>query len=115
MLKLTQKQKETIKSNFFLYASKKKYDLDETCIKFDSMLVEEEQVAMISYKCESKGMMIMYLFDYNDGTYSISLLYLPSGWIDNDYYTNEVSNRLKLDQILALFTDTCPVGDKKLI
>lgn len=110
MLTLTQAQKNKIKKNFFLYASDKGYDLNETGIKFDSMLVEDEHVAMVSYKYKNK-FMLMYLFDYEDGTYTISLLYLPTGCVE-DYYTNDISNRLTLDNILDLFTDKCPVGDK---
>jgi hypothetical protein len=106
MLTLTVDQKDQLLKNFQAYVEQKAL----ADIKFDEVNLAGEPCFLIGYRYQGQTL-CLFIFD-DAGSYSISLLLLPSK--SQNTFSKEFTD-LRHTQILGLFTSDCPIANNKLI
>lgn len=109
-LNLSVLDKETIKYHFYKYVHAHNLNIYNCFVNFGM----EGGTSIISYKLEDHGMMIFFdeFFENGRKLYNMTLLFDPYTWIDgSNTFLKRLNLRLKLNDILELFTDNGPMWD----
>lgn len=99
-----------IRHNFNQYVYARNLNIDNCFVNFGM----ESGTSIISYKLEDHGMMIFFdeFFENGRKLYNVTLLFDPYIWIDgSNTFLKRLNLRLKLNDLLELFTDDGPMWD----